>query len=253
MNSRSLRELRIALRDNTPWKRKLRMNKQQQILPEETADLSHTSSSIEEEEASSRRPPTATLKASPLADRKRLSLHASELLPNPSYFSSNHILVNRSRVKRGIPKLHRSTDLDALARVKAQELAENAFLQPSFHVNLMVAMKSDIVGETILRGTDIRTMHVKCMNDLPKHRRHILSRQYNEMGMGTAVSSVDGKLYMVQYFRFNNNSSNNVDQQLMMSVDNTNNSELSSSSVAEDKEEPLIAIQEQALTAMEEQ
>jgi hypothetical protein len=117
-------------------------------------------------------------------------------------FCNNHVLVNRERVRFFLPPLRRSPVLDDLARKQAAVLAEKQLLEPSKKTVLEVHLAAKTVGENILCGSNVESMHQRIMHELPSHKRRILSLRYNEMGMGTAKSS-DGKLYMVQYFRYN--------------------------------------------------
>jgi len=122
----------------------------------------------------------------------------------PSWLFSNHMVVNaeRENAQWGLQPLQRSVELDMLAEQQAIYLAKIQRLEPLNRLRLCAKLGSKHVAENIVRGSDVFSMHLQCMEDLPGHRRHILSFRYNEMGMGTAKSA-DGYLYMVQYFRYN--------------------------------------------------
>jgi hypothetical protein len=142
---------------------------------------------------------------SPLFHRKEAMLgesHLFQLKRAMLGFCSNHILVNRERFRYGYDPLHRSPSLDDLARKQAAVLAEKQLLEPSTKPFLRVHLGAKAVGENILCGSDVQSMHRRIMYELPSHKRRILSRRYNEMGMGTAKSQ-NGQLYLVQYFRRN--------------------------------------------------
>jgi uncharacterized protein YkwD len=124
--------------------------------------------------------------------------------PSTDYYSSNHVLVNRERVLRGIDPLQRCRHLDDLATVHAQEMADRLDL---FHsgdgtcADVQYRLKSRWVGENVMCGPDIRTMHQTSMiMHGHTNRINILSKQLNQFGMGTAKGE-DGYLYMVQLFR----------------------------------------------------
>jgi hypothetical protein len=106
------------------------------------------------------------------------------------YFSSNHVLVNRERVERGIPVLRRSIRLDELARDHAQKLAEGGF----------VTTKSSIPANTF-RGHSISQIHqaTMCREGQCTERENILNPDLNEFGMATKKGT-DGLLYLVQFF-----------------------------------------------------
>jgi uncharacterized protein YkwD len=123
-------------------------------------------------------------------------------LPSTDYYSSNHVLVNRERVLRGVDPLHRCRHLDDLAATHAQEMADQLDL---FHSgcldDVQYRLKSRVVGENVQCGPDIRAMHETSMS-MHGHvnRINILSKQLNQFGMATAKGE-DGYLYMVQLFR----------------------------------------------------
>jgi uncharacterized protein YkwD len=123
-------------------------------------------------------------------------------LLSTDYYSSNHVLVNRERLLRGVAPLQRCRHLDDLATVHAQEMANRMDL---FHsgtcADVQYRLKSRVVGENVQCGPDIRSMHTTSMS-MHGHtnRVNILSNQLNQFGMGTAKGE-DGYLYMVQLFR----------------------------------------------------
>jgi len=92
--------------------------------------------------------------------------------------------------------------LDDLARFHAEDMAENLAIYHSVKSadNLKHKIKSKYAGENIQRGSSIRSMHTSMMEKGKRSRDNILSPQFTEFGMGTAMAS-DGKLYMVQLFR----------------------------------------------------
>jgi uncharacterized protein YkwD len=123
-------------------------------------------------------------------------------LPDTDYYSSNHILVNRERVLRGLGPLQRCRHLDDLAAVHAQDMANQLTLfQSGCTADVQYRLKSRLVGENVQCGPDIRAMHHTSMS-MHGHtcRTNILSKQLNQFGMATAKGE-DGYLYMVQLFR----------------------------------------------------
>jgi uncharacterized protein YkwD len=143
-------------------------------------------------------------------------------LPDPSFFSSNHVLVNRERAKRGIRPVQRCHDLDELARHHARHMAASRTVQHSvanvqeLQDLLMQRQTEDedttsayyYVGENIQIGKDIRSMHASTMDAVDcVERRNILAGHFDQFGMGTAIGvdpdNEDDEecLYMVQYFR----------------------------------------------------
>jgi hypothetical protein len=123
-------------------------------------------------------------------------------LPDCWYYSSCHILINRERAMCNIPKLRRVRMLDDMARFHAEDMAENSCVFHSVKSadNLKRKVHSKYAGENIQRGKSIRSMHSGMMEKGKRSRDNILSKQFTEFGLGTAMGS-DGKLYMVQLFR----------------------------------------------------
>ena len=130
-----------------------------------------------------------------------IMLH-SRNLPGTWYFSSNHVLVNKERVKRRIPPLMRRTKLDDLARQHAEAMAANDALYHSDPIELVqsIGRPSRRLGENVSYGTSIRDMHEEMMETCGADKNNILDRRYLTMGMGTAKGP-DGGLYMCQIFR----------------------------------------------------
>jgi uncharacterized protein YkwD len=123
-------------------------------------------------------------------------------LPDCWYYSSCHILINRERAILDLPKLRRIKMLDDMARFHAEDMAENTCVFHSVKTadNLKHKLHSKYAGENIQRGKSIRSMHTGMMEKGKRSRDNILSKQFTEFGMGTAMGG-DGKLYMVQMFR----------------------------------------------------
>lgn len=127
---------------------------------------------------------------------------------DPGYYSSNHVLVNRERTKLDLEPLTRSIFLDKLAQEHAQQMAFQEEVGNSAKTvsELKKRLSAKQVGENVQVGTTIRDMHQRTMLNRRGHaRKNILSEKFNEFGMGTA--SMNGKLYMVQLFRWNEDAS----------------------------------------------
>jgi len=123
-------------------------------------------------------------------------------LPGTWYYSSNHVLVNQERTRRTMAPLIRMLELDELARIHAEQMAEEDELRHAEADALRFALK-DIphrrLGENVARGESVRSIHNDMMNTL-SNRNNILDRRFSHMGMGTAVGK-HGDLYLCQIFR----------------------------------------------------
>lgn len=126
-------------------------------------------------------------KSNSLAD---LVQYKEDEIHSTSYFASNHVLVNRERMKRGLRPLTRNIAMDELARKSAEAMAESNGLNP---------LPTTYVGN-VLRGETIRTIHRSTMlQKQGRERANILNPYFQDFGVGTCKGS-DGQLYMCQLF-----------------------------------------------------
>ncbi len=126
-------------------------------------------------------------KSNSLAD---LVQYKEDEIHSTSYFASNHVLVNRERMKRGLRPLTRNIAMDDLARKSAEAMAES---------NGLNALPTTYVGN-VLRGETIRTIHRSTMlQKQGRERANILNPYFQDFGVGTCKGS-DGQLYMCQLF-----------------------------------------------------
>eukprot|EP00531_Pseudo-nitzschia_arenysensis_P001820 CAMPEP_0116139798 /NCGR_PEP_ID=MMETSP0329-20121206/13501_1 /TAXON_ID=697910 /ORGANISM="Pseudo-nitzschia arenysensis, Strain B593" /LENGTH=536 /DNA_ID=CAMNT_0003634859 /DNA_START=300 /DNA_END=1910 /DNA_ORIENTATION=+ len=126
-------------------------------------------------------------KSNSLAD---LVQYQENEIHSTSYFASNHVLVNRERMKRGLRPLTRNIAMDDLARKSAEAMAES---------NGLNALPTTYVGN-VLRGETIRTIHRSTMlQKQGRERSNILNPYFQDFGVGTCKGS-DGQLYMCQLF-----------------------------------------------------
>ena len=132
-----------------------------------------------------------------------MALHRTCNIPSPGYFSSNHVLVNRERIFKGLKPLKRCIRLDELARIHAETMARQQKVTSSVATvkQLQDKLGSMRVGENTLRGDTIRGIHCEMMKSAnqPQCRANVLASNFTKFGMGTALGK-DGKLYLVQLF-----------------------------------------------------
>jgi hypothetical protein len=116
--------------------------------------------------------------------------YSQEEIHSTSYFASNHVLVNRERMKRGLRPLTRNIAMDTLARDNAEAMAGSAGCSP---------LKTTYVGN-VLRGESIRAVHRATMlNKEGRERANLLNPYFQDFGVGTAKGE-DGMLYVCQLF-----------------------------------------------------
>lgn len=132
-------------------------------------------------------------------------------------------LLQFERSKCGLSKLHHNAELTRRAQNHAQILAEHAESQSSsstvvhHSVNgieeLQQQLQSTIVGENVLCGDSIHALHIQTMMESSKrgganvNRSNVLSKQFNEIGVGmyqsNSKTTTTNKLYVCQLFRYN--------------------------------------------------
>eukprot|EP00980_Cylindrotheca_fusiformis_P023420 scaffold10472_cov126-Cylindrotheca_fusiformis.AAC.15 len=116
--------------------------------------------------------------------------YSQDEIHSTSYFASNHVLVNRERMKRGLRPLTRNIAMDTLARESAKAMADSAGSNP---------LKTTYVGN-VLRGESIRAVHRAIMlNREGRERANCLNPYFQDFGVGTAKGE-DGMLYICQLF-----------------------------------------------------
>lgn len=121
---------------------------------------------------------------------KNLVQYTDEEIHSTSYFASDHVLINRERMKRNIKPLNRNIAMDNLARKIAEEMAAAKGLKP---------LTTTYVGN-VLRGDNIRSIHRSTMmNKEGDERKNILNVYFQEMGVGTCLGD-DELLYICQLF-----------------------------------------------------
>jgi uncharacterized protein YkwD len=120
----------------------------------------------------------------------------------PTCFLSNHILVNRTRLRKGLPKLRRNRCLDELARSYATTAAKSQDLDVCLRNldSLRSLLGSSHVGQNVQKGSAMIGMHQVAMDRGVSSRANLLSAKFLEFGIATAKAN-DGELYMIQFFR----------------------------------------------------
>jgi Cysteine-rich secretory protein family len=129
-------------------------------------------------------------------------LAKSRRLPASTAFASNHVMVNNDRISQMVAPLIRLSELDAIARSHAEDMARKGevFHSKPQEIRSSFCRASRRLGENVARGPDIRAIHAGMMNNV-SDRNNLLDRRYTNMGMATARGKDDGLLYLVQVFR----------------------------------------------------
>lgn len=125
-------------------------------------------------------------------------------------FGSNHVLINKERIKRDIMPLKRDQGLDEIALSHAKEMAKKENL---FHSNADATIAETweksgpcrVIGENVTKqgkGTKYltrRAMAVLFANS-GSDRKNILDPRFQYLGIGTQMSD-NGTLYICQLFK----------------------------------------------------
>ncbi|CAB9501713.1 expressed unknown protein [Seminavis robusta] len=131
-----------------------------------------------------------------------ITMARAKELPKTSFFTSNHVMVNRIRAKRNVPPLRRSPELDEVARWHAQQMAakeESAFHPDPADVVARLGKPSRRIGSNVTKGQSTQHMHGKMLEKRGDYN-NMIDRRYISFGMGTAKGP-DGELYMCQIYR----------------------------------------------------
>lgn len=106
-------------------------------------------------------------------------------------------LTNRERASRGISKLVVAGDLTSLARAHSKRMAEDGTIYHRSSLSSGVDGNWRKLGENVGKGPSARSIHDAFMAS-SSHRTHILDRDYNQIGIGTAVK--DDVIYVTEIF-----------------------------------------------------
>jgi hypothetical protein len=125
------------------------------------------------------------------------------------YYASNHVLVNRERMMRGILPLMRVVALDELARSIAVTAAsmyveeKSSTWTPNF-VSKSGRLLSELIKPpyegNVLHGSSIRSIHNTVMICTCKEKDNILKASFQQFGVAT-FKREDGVLFLCQLFR----------------------------------------------------
>lgn len=119
-------------------------------------------------------------------------------------------LLNQKRVENGLKSLMWSDDLERVARIHSQNMADFKFFSHKGIDGKMVSDRADClgvgnwrsIGENIAfnRGySDPVEMAVQLWLDSPSHRHNLMDENWKESAVGVAVAA-DGSYYFTQVF-----------------------------------------------------
>lgn len=114
-------------------------------------------------------------------------------------------LINKQRIQNGLSPLKENSELQRVARIKAQDMVNNNYFShtsPTYGLpfDMMKSFKIsyNTAGENIA-GNSSNSDAVTAWMNSPGHRANILNSSFNQTGIGVVKGSKYGKIY-VQMF-----------------------------------------------------
>ena len=127
-------------------------------------------------------------------------------LPSQPYITSNHVLINNTRVMYNILPLIREKELDKVASNHAKWMATQRRCK---HSNMQHTLSEILqstpcrrIGENVCSGKSVKDIHNKILN-MPRYkadRNNMGDRRFSSFGVGVATSS-KGRVYICQIYK----------------------------------------------------
>ena len=114
-------------------------------------------------------------------------------------------LINKQRIANGLSALKENSELQRVARIKAQDMVNNNYFSHTsptygspFDMMKSFKISYNTAGENIA-GNSSNSSAVTAWMNSPGHRANILNSSFNQTGIGVVKGSKYGKIY-VQMF-----------------------------------------------------
>ena len=114
-------------------------------------------------------------------------------------------LINKQRIQNGLSPLKENSELQRVARIKAQDMVNNNYFSHTsptygspFDMMKSFKISYNTAGENIAGNSSNSDAVIAWMNS-PGHRANILNSSFNQTGIGVVKESKYGKIY-VQMF-----------------------------------------------------
>ena len=114
-------------------------------------------------------------------------------------------LINKQRTQNGLSPLKENSELQRVARIKAQDMVNNNYFSHTsptygspFDMMKSFKISYNTAGENIA-GNSSNSSAVTAWMNSPGHRANILNSSFNQTGIGVVTGSKYGKIY-VQMF-----------------------------------------------------
>ena len=114
-------------------------------------------------------------------------------------------LINKQRTQNGLSSLKENSELQRVARIKAQDMVNNNYFSHTsptygspFDMIKSFKISYNTAGENIA-GNSSNSSAVTAWMNSPGHRANILNGSFNQTGIGVVTGSKYGKIY-VQMF-----------------------------------------------------
>lgn len=106
--------------------------------------------------------------------------------------------LNGARTSSGLPPLTTRSDLVSIARRHSSRMASSGSIYHNSNLPNEAPNDWQSLGENVGMGPECGEIHTAFMNS-PSHRKNILDRSYNYVGVGVVVAG-DGTIYVTEVF-----------------------------------------------------
>ena len=116
-------------------------------------------------------------------------------------------LINKQRAQNGLSPLKENSELQRVARIKAQDMVNNNYFSHTsptygspFDMMKSFKISYNTAGENIA-GNSSNSSAVTAWMNSPGHRANILNSSFNQTGIGVVTGSKYGKIYVQKFNR----------------------------------------------------
>jgi uncharacterized protein YkwD len=118
----------------------------------------------------------------------------------PGFISGDHLLVNKERICRHIPALHRRLELDQLAKERADIMAKAGKVHRGEKAHMLSRlMPCNSFAENAGTGMSIQEIHYRMLST-DTDVKNMINKDFSEFGIGTSLGR-NGKIYLCQVFK----------------------------------------------------
>ncbi|TIC87885.1 CAP domain-containing protein [Nocardioides sp. GY 10113] len=127
--------------------------------------------------------------------------YAAKSFTPAQYADRVHKLINKRRAAHGLRPLKDGTTIDRIARNRAQRLVENREFRHYSLKPLFSKANASYAGENLVSGPFGPRRAVRAWMKSPGHRKIMLSKKPNKVGVGAAVTRDGAWLTVADFVR----------------------------------------------------